>query len=130
MKKISLLLSSLYMMLIVLAPLPAFAQFESLEEACRSGNVTDSSVCDDIQGNPDPTTGPDNIFVTIANILSVIAGIAAVIVIIIAGITMMTSGGDSGKVKSSRDTIIYAAIGIVVIVLARSLVLYVINLIG
>lgn len=130
MNKLKVLLTSLFLLITMLSPLPVAAQFESIEEACRSGNVSDSSVCEDIQGDPNPTTGDNSIFVIIANILSVIAGIIAVVVIIIAGITMMTSGGDSGKVKSSRDAIIYAVIGIVVIVLSRSLVLYVINLIG
>ena len=127
MNKLRIILTGFFMLIALTAPVPVGAQLESLKQSCIG---VDSPICNDLRSEQNPTTGTDSIFVTIANILAIIAGIIAVIIIIIAGITMMTSGGDSGKVKSSRDTIIYAAIGIVVIVLARTLVLYVINLIG
>lgn len=47
-----------------------------------------------------------------------IAGIIAVIVIIIAGITYVTSSGDPNKTTKAKNQILYAAIGIMVIVTA------------
>lgn len=105
-----------------------YAQFEPITESCDG--INDSSVCDDLGGNSNINKGESSIFNTIANILAIAGGIIAVIVIIIAGITMIISGGDPQKVSSSRNAIIYAAIGLIVIVLARSLVFFVINLIG
>lgn len=68
------------------------------------------------------------------NILNAIIGalgIVAVIVIIIGGVTYMTSGGDAGKVKTAKNTILYGVIGLVICVLAFAIVNFVIsNIIG
>jgi type IV secretory pathway VirB2 component (pilin) len=66
------------------------------------------------EGPINPLNPNDGIIVQIANILSFVAAIIAVFIIIIAGITMMTSGGDSGKVKNSRNAIIYTVVGLIV----------------
>jgi len=62
---------------------------------------------------------------TIVTIISFVAGIAAVIMIIVSGLKYITSGGDSGKVSSAKNTLIYALIGVVVAVLAQLLVHFV-----
>lgn len=80
-------------------------------------------ICIDGQTPPDQVN--DGIIAQVANILAFVASIIAVIIIIIAGITMITSGGDSAKVKKSRDTIIFTAVGLVVIVLARTIVVFI-----
>lgn len=67
---------------------------------------------------------------TLANILTavyMIAGIVAVIVIIIGGIRYTTSNGDAGGVKSAKDTILYAVIGLVVIIMAAAITQFVIQ---
>ncbi len=46
------------------------------------------------------------------------AGIVAVISIILAGIFYAISGGDPSKVKFAKDTILYALIGLVVVMMA------------
>ncbi|HMT56096.1 MAG TPA: hypothetical protein PKD20_04435, partial [Candidatus Saccharibacteria bacterium] len=72
--------------------------------------------------NPVTSTGQN-----VANLLSAAVGVAAVIVIIVAGVNMTMSQGDSGKVKASRDAIIYAAVGLVVVALSRTIVYFVVN---
>lgn len=57
----------------------------------------------------------------IVNILSWVVGIAAVITIIVAGLQYVTSGGDSAKVTSAKNTLIYALVGIVIAVAAQLL---------
>ncbi len=71
--------------------------------------------------------GPNGIITKIANIVAIIVGVAAVIVIVIAGIQYMLSTGDPSKVSRAKDAIIYAVIGLVVVVLARTLVVFIIG---
>jgi len=60
-------------------------------------------------------------------ILSFIVGFVAVIMVIVSGFKYITSGGDSGKVASAKNTLIYALIGAAIAVLAQFLVHFVIN---
>jgi len=63
----------------------------------------------------------------IVDILSTIVGIVAVIVIIIAGFKYITSGGEASKIASAKTTLIYALVGLVVVVLAQVIVHFAIN---
>lgn len=54
----------------------------------------------------------------ILNLAYFFAGITAVIVIIVAGIIYATSGGDSGHTRQAREAIIYAVVGLVVVMMA------------
>lgn len=54
-----------------------------------------------------------------------VVGIAAVIVIIIGGIFYVTSAGDPGKTKRGKDAIMYGVIGLVIALLAYTIVLFV-----
>ena len=67
----------------------------------------------------------------IINAVIGVLGVVCVVVMIIGGVNYMTSGGDPGKVKKGKDTILYGLIGLVVCVLAFALVNFVIlNIIG
>lgn len=55
------------------------------------------------------------------------AGIIAVVVIIIAGYIYTTSAGDPAKTKRAKDAILYAVIGLVVIILAFTITQFVIG---
>jgi hypothetical protein len=63
----------------------------------------------------------------IVNIIALVAGAAAVLLILVSSIKYITSAGDANKVGSAKNTIIYVLIGIVVIVAARTILIYVIN---
>lgn len=76
------------------------------------------------------TVNEDPISKTIGNVTRFIAGIigaVAVIMIIYGGFRYITSGGDSNAVASARKTITWAAIGLVVTVLAAVIVQFVVN---
>jgi hypothetical protein len=75
-------------------------------------------------------SGVTDLIRSIINILSIIVGIAAVIVIIISGLKYITSSGDSGKVSSAKNTLIYALIGLVIAALAQFLVHFVLTASG
>lgn len=104
----------------------AAAQFNPLDKAC-TGAAAGSAACRDKSNNPDSITGPNGVIVRVTNIVATIAGVAAVLVMIVYGIVMIVSYGESGKVTQARNAIIAAAVGLVVIVLARTIIVFVIN---
>ena len=61
------------------------------------------------------------------NILYYIVGAVAVIMIIIAGLTMITSAGNAEAVKKAKNTILYAVIGIVFVLLAFTITHFIIG---
>lgn len=62
---------------------------------------------------------------SLINTLSIVVGAVAVLMIIFGGFKFVTSGGDSDGTKKARNTIIYAAVGLVVVLLAQSIVYFV-----
>lgn len=69
---------------------------------------------------------PSIIIGIINNALGILAAVA-VVIIVISGVRFMTSAGDASKVKSAKDTILYACIGLAVIALAAIIVNFVIK---
>lgn len=70
---------------------------------------------------------------TIRNVLNTVylyVGIIATIVIIIGGVFYMTSQGDPSKLAKAKNTIIYAAIGLIVTLSAFAITNFVVNAIG
>lgn len=63
----------------------------------------------------------------IANVIIGVVGFVAVIVIIFGAIRFTTSTGDPDKVKTARKTIIYGVIGLVVAILAFSIVNFILR---
>ncbi len=71
--------------------------------------------------------GFNSIVNTIINIFSVVVGAVSVIMIIIGGFRYVISGGDSSATKSAKDTIMYAVIGLVVVLFAQVIVIFVLS---
>lgn len=67
---------------------------------------------------------------TIINWVLIAVGIICVVFIIIGGIRYATSGGDAEKVKSAKNTILYALIGLVIAILANVIVQIVFQVTG
>jgi hypothetical protein len=65
-----------------------------------------------------PTLEADQVFSNGLNLVYTLAGIIAVIVIIIAGIMYSTSAGDPGRITKAKNLILYAVIGLVVVIIA------------
>lgn len=51
-----------------------------------------------------------------------IVGIVALVLFVIAGITFMTAAGDPEKIKTARNFVLYGVIGIIVAILAYTIV--------
>lgn len=64
---------------------------------------------------------------TIVNILLYILGAIAVVMIVIGGVKYTTSNGDSGSIKTAKDTILYAVIGLIVAIMAYAIVNFVLQ---
>lgn len=73
------------------------------------------------------TSTVNNVITTVINLFSVLVGVIAVIMIIYAGLRYITSGGDSAKITSAKNTIVYAIIGLIVVALAQFIVKFVLN---
>ena len=61
------------------------------------------------------------------SIMSFVIGATGVIMIIIAGISMVTSGGDPQKVASARRSVLFALIGLTIAALAEVIVVFVLS---
>jgi len=107
------------------APVFAGTGFDPLDKSCERAQA--SEVCKDVNSAEDPV---NEILIIATNIVTIAAGVIAVILIILSGISLTLSSGDSAKATKDRNAIIYASVGIVVILLARTIVLYVFGLIG
>lgn len=64
---------------------------------------------------------------TIVNTLLFVLGSIAVVMIVIGGIRYTISNGESSQIKSAKDTIMYAVIGLVVAILAYAIVNFVVD---
>lgn len=63
----------------------------------------------------------------VVNLLLFVIGVIAVIMIVVGGIRYTTSNGDSGAIKSAKDTILYAIVGLVIALLSFAIVNFVLR---
>ena len=112
--------------LIASMALPTFA--DNCTDICTCASVPDevkkASGC---AGTSDAELG--NVIVAILKNIILTLGVVAAVFVVIGGVMYMTSSGDPGKIKKARDTILYAAIGLVVCALAFIIVNFVIGII-
>ena len=75
-------------------------------------------------------TSYDNLTDFLSNIIQfamTVSVIIAVVAVLVAGFKYITSGGDSEKVKSSTQSLIYALVGLVIVFLAPTLIKFILN---
>ena len=83
---------------------------------CKDANPTDRALPDVVQA--------------IINGIILILGIVAVVFVVIGGVGYMTSNGDASKLQKSKNTILYACIGLVICVLSFAITNFTINLVN
>lgn len=93
--------------------------------AAAEGNKSTS--CDKGGTGGDPSAGLAPLAEQVVNFFTIIVGAIAIIMVIFGGFRYITSGGDSGKVGSAKNTLIYAVVGLIIVALAQILVHFVIN---
>lgn len=72
-------------------------------------------------------TQVDSVISTVITILTAIVGVLAVIMIVVSGYKYITSAGDSNKLTSAKNTLIYAIIGLVIVALAQTIARFVLS---
>ncbi len=107
----------------VAAPVGRAAALASSDAVCEGAGLAAGGGCAAPAGTP--TVG--NTVVRGIQIFVWIVGAIAVFMVIIGGLKFITSGGDPAKTASAKDTILYAAIGLVVVALAQFIVRFVLN---
>jgi len=100
--------------------------------AAQTPNPNVPAVCDGITATGGScgsgSTDMNALIKNIINIFSWIVGIAAVIMVIWGGFSFITSSGDPQKAAKARNTILYALIGLVIVVMAQLIVRFVVGL--
>ena len=96
--------------------------------------TTKDNACSAIPGGCSASTGDGSSSSSIQsnvkfaiNLFSWIVGVAAIIVMVLGGFRFVTSGGDSGRVSSARNTILYALVGLVVVAISQVIVRFVLK---
>jgi hypothetical protein len=80
---------------------------------------------DSIGGQDSPKA--DSMIKTAVNTFLFVIGAVAVFIIILGGFKYVTSNGDAAAVKSAKDTVLYAVIGLIVAITAYAIVNFVID---
>lgn len=103
---------------------PAFAV--SCEEGVGKGvaiTSSDGTCTDDGEGSDSFAS----VIRSIINIFSVVVGAVSVIMIIIGGFRYIVSNGDSNGVSGAKNTILYAIVGLVIVLFAQVIVRFVLT---
>jgi hypothetical protein len=126
MKKVTFLLLGfvvLSQLVAVAAMLPQSVFASSTDDACAKLQLIDpgASCADDVQTAVTPLRDKA------ISALAFIVGSVSVIAMIYGGLRFVISNGDQNAVKQSKDTILYAVVGLVVALLAQAIVSFVLS---
>jgi len=128
-KRLSILAASLFIFLFVIVPSTAWAIDCSKEQPKTPADAIQCGT-DQSAGVPSDTDAAgtlNNTVASIINLISVVVGVAAVIMIIVGGFRYITSAGNQESVKTAKNTIVYAIIGLVIVALAQVIVRFVLK---
>lgn len=111
------------------APIGLAQAANPLDKACEGLSAAEkkqSAACS-VDGKENPLFGKDGLLNKITRGIALVAGAIAVIFMIIGGYKMILSGGDKQAFTNGRNTLIYAAVGLIVITLAQALISFIIT---
>ncbi len=74
-----------------------------------------------------PQTDPNIILQNAINLILYLPGATAIIMVIYSGLQLTTSAGNPGAIARAKNTLIYSIVGLVIVVLAFSIVNFVIG---
>lgn len=101
------------------------AAYNPYDQLCRQTAASSSDVCH--TNGSDPVTGNNGVLRKVSSIIALIAGIAAVIIIIVSAIQLVTSGGNAQQASTARLALIGALVGLIIIMVAQSIILLVLS---
>lgn len=121
-----LVLSALVLSAVTTTKVHAFDVFDN---TCQRSNFQGTDVCKEVSSENNKissgssTADPvKHVIAIVIDIISYVVGALAVIFILVSAIRFLTSGGDTNSISEARSGIIYAIVGIIVVVLAQSFV--------
>jgi hypothetical protein len=106
----------------LLTPAGVFAGDEGLKDGYKNAQGKDIPPCMFTSA-----TCANGIFTNIINTALFIIGAVSVLMLIYGGIKYTTSGGDEKAVTSSKNTILYSVVGIVIAIAAYAIVNFVVT---
>lgn len=110
---------------LLFAPASVSAQIDPFAD-CASGVVTQSDICNAAAGGG-ALFGPGSLWNRILNTLTFVIGAISVLMIVIGAIRYSLSAGDSNNINGAKNTIIYAAVALIVAVMANAIVNFVLT---
>jgi Type IV secretion system pilin len=125
MKRLRLFIASLAVLFCLVPALPASAATNVFNDACQSKGAGASAACQ--TNGKDPISGSNGLLTKVTKLISYFAGASSVLLIVVAAIMYVTSEGDSGKIQSAKMTLIYAVIGLVIVAVSQSLIVFVLR---
>lgn len=127
-KKLSLALAVIGGFSVFTLATPVAVQAQDTTSVCQ-GIALSGQDCDPA-GTTVAQDGIQKIIKTVIDIFSIVVGAVSVIMVIIGGFRYIVSAGDSSAVSGAKNTILYALIGLVIVIFARTIVTFVIGRIG
>ena len=109
---------------------PAVAYGQTIEQNLCEGvdAVSGEGNCRQGTGDVGADSGPlVTLIRNIIRFITIIVGAVSILMIIFAGFKYITSGGDSSKITSAKNSLVYAIIGLVIIALAQVIVRFVLT---
>jgi len=110
------------------AAVPAHAQTVSCDSGVGQGvsftNTGDQTGCTDDGSSKNSLS---SVIKNVINIFSIVVGAISVIMIIIGGFRYVVSNGDSNGVSGAKNTILYAIVGLVIVLFAQVIVKFVLT---
>lgn len=125
-KHFPILLALAFCFSLVFAPSVSASLFSGAKkEACAGAQLSgppSAADCTEDDSKKLSTTIQNGI-----DLVSIIVGIIAVVMVIIGGLRFIVADGDSGKVTTARNTIMYALIGLILVASAQVIVKFVLT---
>jgi len=111
----------------LLAAMPSTSSAVNVFQPCTQG-ADASAVCTDVKSQKGANTNPVVGFIkVIIHVVALVVGIASVIIIVVSGLRLVSSAGDAQAAASARNGVMYAAVGIIIVILSEALVAFVLN---
>ena len=110
--------------LVAIAPVAHAAIFDNAsKQACAGVSLSENATNCDSKSD----RGVNNLIQLVINGLSLVVGVAAVIMIIVGGLKYITSQGDSSSTAAAKNTILYAVVGLGIVVAAQLILRFVVQ---
>lgn len=134
MKKIRTIFAAILMFVTMSAPVLAPVAVHAADDPLGSVREGVKATCTGANCDDQTESGAKgqlgDVLKKIINFVSFIVGIIAVIMIIIGGLKYIVSGGESAGVTSAKNSILFAIVGLVVVLFAQIIVRVVVNSLG